>query len=170
MIRDRIVVGVRDDTTRDKLLQIRDLTMAKAIDECKASEAAGKRLKAMTNAAEEVQALHGSTKHRRRRMETGGRNSKNDQRQRRRKTSTAPTKPRARCKYCGGKHEPTKEACPAYGKTCRRCSKQNHFESVCMSKNATSHSLKHNVNELDTDEELLIGSWTAPIRPDGTLA
>jgi len=63
MIRDRIVVGVRDDTTRHKLLQIRDLTMAKAIDECKAREAAGKQLKAMTNAAKEVQALHGSTKH-----------------------------------------------------------------------------------------------------------
>ena len=93
MIRDRIVVGVRDDTTRHKLLQIRDLTLAKAIDACKASEAAGKQLKAMTDTAE-VQALHGSTKHRRR-METGGRNSKNDQRQRRRDPSTAPTKPRA---------------------------------------------------------------------------
>jgi len=31
MIRDRIVVGIRDDSTRYKLLQIRDLTLAKAI-------------------------------------------------------------------------------------------------------------------------------------------
>ena len=34
MIRDRIVVGIRDDSTRHKLLQIRDLTLQKTIDIC----------------------------------------------------------------------------------------------------------------------------------------
>ena len=33
------------------------------------------------------------------------------------------------CKYCGGSHK--HRACPAYGKTCNRCSKPNHFERVC---------------------------------------
>ena len=48
MLRDRIVVGIRDDATRRKLLQIRDLPLQKAIDICKASEAAGQQLKAMS--------------------------------------------------------------------------------------------------------------------------
>jgi len=43
MIRDRIVVGIYDETTRHKLLQVRELSLAKAIDICKASEAAGRQ-------------------------------------------------------------------------------------------------------------------------------
>jgi len=39
MIRDRIVFGIRDDSMRHKLLQIHDLTLKRAIDICKASEA-----------------------------------------------------------------------------------------------------------------------------------
>ena len=32
-------------------------------------------------------------------------------------------------KYCGSKHEP--QSCPAYGRSCSRCGKLNHFEWVC---------------------------------------
>jgi hypothetical protein len=49
MIRDRIVVGIRDDSTRHKLLQICDLSLQKMTDICKASEAAGLQLKATTS-------------------------------------------------------------------------------------------------------------------------
>jgi len=61
MIRDRIVIGIHDDATRRKLLQVRDLTLLKAIDICKASEAAGRQLKAMTS-ADEVHAVTWSTR------------------------------------------------------------------------------------------------------------
>ncbi|XP_049872029.1 uncharacterized protein LOC126381071 [Pectinophora gossypiella] len=33
------------------------------------------------------------------------------------------------CGHCGGVHR--KHECPAYGKTCMRCSKMNHFARVC---------------------------------------
>ena len=36
------------------------------------------------------------------------------------------------CKYCSRKHERGMEKCPAYGKTCTKCSNQNHFSSVCL--------------------------------------
>ena len=36
------------------------------------------------------------------------------------------------CKYCSRKHERGMEKCPAYGKTCTKCSNQNHFRSVCL--------------------------------------
>ena len=39
-----------------------------------------------------------------------------------------------KCKYCGGMHEYNKQKCPAYGKICRKCQKQNHFAAVCRSK------------------------------------
>jgi len=59
MTRDRIVVGVRDDATRRKLLQVRDLTLKNAIDICKVSEEAGRNLKAMA-VPEDVQPLYSS--------------------------------------------------------------------------------------------------------------
>ena len=152
MIRDRIVVGIRNENTRHKLLQIRDLTLAKAIDVCKASEAAGKQLKVMTN-ADEVQSLRStstSNYQRRNRGKSRGREPRHDLKQRRDKSATRP------CKYCDRKHEPRKEACPAYGKTCRRCGRQNHFDAVCLSKAAGKPSpARHDVNELDADEDLL---------------
>ena len=51
------VVGVRDDATRRKLLQVRDLTLKNAIDICKACEEAGRQLKTMA-APEDVQPLY----------------------------------------------------------------------------------------------------------------
>ena len=33
------------------------------------------------------------------------------------------------CKYCGKVHG--KGNCPAYGKKCRKCRRENHFKSVC---------------------------------------
>jgi len=104
MIRDRIVVGIRDENTRHKLLQIRDLTLAKAIDVCKASEAAGKQLKVMTN-ADEVQSLRStstSNYQRRNRGKSRGREPRHDLKQRRDKSATRP------CKYCDRKHEARK--------------------------------------------------------------
>ena len=98
MIRDRIVVGVRDDTTRHKLLQIRDLTLTKAIDVCKASEAAGKQLKAMTN-AEDVQAV-ATSKRRRNGMQSRGRNATDRGLPRRDKNDKNETRTTS-CKYCG---------------------------------------------------------------------
>ena len=35
------------------------------------------------------------------------------------------------CKYCGKMH--SKRNCPAYGKTCQKCGRDNHFKSVCRS-------------------------------------
>ena len=55
------------------------------------------------------------------------------------------TKDAAKCRYCG-KHYPHaggREKCPAYGKECHNCGKNNHFASVCLkSKNDSKSSPK----------------------------
>src|SRR6218665_2317745 len=162
MIRDRVVVFVKDDATRHKLLQVRDLTLRKAIDICKASESAGQQLRAMA-AQEHVQALQPSQTVRSRRS---------------RPTASTPSKVSLyRCKYCGGTHEPRRELCPAYGQTCHRCSKKSHFGSVCLSTRPRSTRTKSEVCELDLeddpDEELLTlntpsgDRWYVRLRIDG---
>ena len=42
------------------------------------------------------------------------------------------------CKYCGKSH--SRGNCPAYGKKCQKCGKENHFKSVCKSGNSRDHS------------------------------
>jgi len=149
MIRDRIVVGIRDETTRHKLLQVRDLSLAKAVDICKASEAAGRQLKAMAE-TDQVQALHAS------KQSGAHRRGRDREKSKNRRTSRADSLPRDKCKYCNRKHEPRRDACPAYGQTCRRCKKQNHFESVCQSKASKTSGKRADVHELEADEELLV--------------
>jgi len=45
IVKDRIVIGIRDDSTRHKLLQISKLDLASAMDICRASETATRQLK-----------------------------------------------------------------------------------------------------------------------------
>jgi len=109
MIRDRIVVGIRDDSkpARHKLLQIRDLTLAKTIDICKASEAAGKQMEAIAG-VDQVQSLRSPKQ-----PETCDRLREKSRVRRARDDSREPVlakSPARRCKYFDRKHELLKEA------------------------------------------------------------
>ena len=63
IIRDRIICGIRDETTRQKLLQIRKLDLAKAIDICRPSETAQRHLRDMRPSAEVSQVKTSSRHH-----------------------------------------------------------------------------------------------------------
>ena len=105
MISDRLACGISDNGPRKKLLQEAELRLEKCINYCRAAEAADIQLKEISShGAEAVHHLNGSKM---------GRAMKE-------------------CKYCSRKHERGMEKCPAYGKTCTKCSNQNHFRSVCL--------------------------------------
>ena len=53
IIRDRIVLGIQDHSTRKRLLQERSLTLAKCIDLCKSSEATNLQMKTISGAQNE---------------------------------------------------------------------------------------------------------------------
>ena len=36
-----------------------------------------------------------------------------------------------KCKYCAGKHEKDRDKCSAFGRTCSKCKKKNHFSIAC---------------------------------------
>lgn len=141
-VRDRIVMGIRDDATRRKLLQTRKLDLKGAIDICRASESAAKHLRAMSK-PDVVQAVQ-SRKNRDR-----GRPKQTADNRRPTDGKRAST-PGRRCQYCDRNHEPTKTSCPAFGKTCKKCGRRNHFSSVCRSTD------RPNVCELvESDNEVL---------------
>ena len=81
------------------------------------------------------------------------------------KTGSDKTKPSHKkdyqCFHCGGKQRHKLENCPAFGKVCKKCSKANHFASVCRSVSCTSQvkqmasisdSLETETSETESDK------------------
>jgi hypothetical protein len=158
LIRDRIVVGLRDDATRRKLLAQRDLSLNDAIDVCRASEQASRQLKAMTT--DEVSATsmyRDAHSGRKQQQHWRDKSEKCDKSVQRDKSVSRPdtwsVSQSTGCRSCGKQHE--KRYCPAYGKTCSYCNKQNHFASVCfMRRNKQSKREVCNNDDSDVDELL----------------
>ncbi|XP_062601076.1 uncharacterized protein K02A2.6-like [Saccostrea cucullata] len=67
------------------------------------------------------------------------------------------------CMYCGRKHEASKLKCPAYGETCHKCKKKDHFKAMCgqHSKSTQNSGQKpgkynrklHQVTDNDSDSD-----------------
>lgn len=125
MIRDKLVLGLRDSNTQTELLKIRDLNLTKCVDTCRAAENAMLQGKAMSSQdnSEEVHKL---------------------------KTELRADNMIRECKFCGTRHRLRKDECPAYGKTCFRCSGKNHFGRKCTTPNRAA---KREVNQLDSIQE-----------------
>ena len=149
LIRDRIVVGIRDDPTRRRLLQSKKLSLAEAVEACKASEATSRRLRVIGGSSTDVvDALSSSSSSfRRRRL-----SSKARDRQPKGNSNNA-----ARCcRYCGSSSCAGKQSCPAYGQRCRNCSKLNHYASVCKSSAVATGSNRKNREVCQVDAEELL--------------
>ena len=56
------------------------------------------------------------------------------------------------CQYCGLVHKP--RSCPAYGKSCRKCGKRNHFATVCRSTQPSRPSTSRNIHEIAPESQL----------------
>jgi hypothetical protein len=109
ILRDRIVLGIRCEDTREELLKTRKLDLNNCIDICRAKETAashGNRLKS------------DSGSHSINRVEDDDKKKK-------------PPMLRQECRFCPYTHILVKEKCPAWGKSCEKCGKKNHFAVKC---------------------------------------
>ena len=151
ILKDRIVIGIREDSTRRKLLQIRRLDLASALDVCRASETATRHLREIRGTEDVHRVAASASTYDRARSKS---------RERRQGSRGEEHRPRVAksCKYCGKPHEFKKELCPAYNKKCNQCGKLNHFASMCKSKsdkrsNRSNQACKQLNVEDDTDSE-----------------
>ena len=143
LIRDRIVVGIRDNGTRKRLLQEAKLTLNKCIDICRSSEATSAQLQAMGN--QEDLKFVADDKSKKETQDKGG-------------------KPVISCKFCGKKHVRSREECPAWGKSCSKCGEKNHFAVKCTKSSKSSRPPKktkkrkpvHTIQEDSSSEEYLL--------------
>ena len=170
LIRDRIVIGVKDNSTRKKLLQVSKLTLQQSIDICRSLEKTTKQLESMKTEGEEVRAVD-----RQRYKEQGKRTEKRAQ------------ETLIKCKFCNKSHPRDKFKCPAWGKTCSLCARKNHFAVVCNAKPAqrkpfdqrksvsgvtedTDSSEEEYIPLLETKEEVgVVSSDQYTYKPSATL-
>ena len=124
LIRDRIVMGVRDNSIRKKLLQESNLTLIRCVDICRAVEKTTRQMESMKG--EVVMAVEKETPYYNR-----GSNPKYNE---------APEGRLIKCKFCHKTHPRDKFKCPAWGKNCTLCKKPNHFAVACKSKAYPSKS------------------------------
>ena len=121
ILRDRLVFGIRDAKTRERLLRESELTLERTDEMCHAAESMMSQMKVFEDSqgvtvntlasGKEVKTAEGSPKPKRTRE----------------------------CWNCGRRHEFHKrELCPAYGKTCLKCKKLNHFAHKCRGKGSSS--------------------------------
>ena len=111
LIRDRIVVWIRDNQTRSKLLQDSKLTLKGCIYFCRSYETTNHHMKAMIMSQEEVHLTEG-----------------------RKSASSKSGEKQIRCKFCTRTHARNKLEWPAWGKPCSSCGKLNHFAVACPTK------------------------------------
>lgn len=141
LIRDRIVCGINDSGLRERLLRVDDLTLDKCIQVCRATELSreSSRTLAGGQTVEEVHMI------------------KRTARQDRDNTVS--------CKFCGNTHERDKNKCPAFGKRCKKCGKENHFAVRCKTKQDKDKGKRvHHVTEQDGEEyEDIMSITTAEI-------
>ena len=142
LIRDRIVVGIKDSTLARKLMQDEGLTLEKAANAAKAAEMVQNHQKILKGEVEEAKI--GAVEQRKKtRTDNMAPNEKKPQDQ----------KSHKECYNCGKSPLHKREDCPAKQAKCHKCQKIGHFARVCKSK-----SVNHVENENEFRNEAFLGS------------
>lgn len=125
LIRDRIVCGGNNTIMRERLLREKNLTLDTCLQLCRAAELSKENVKTITGPmVEEVHAVQGAQ------YQWKGNDT-------------------VECKFCGRTHERTKQKCPAFGKKCAKCGRENHFAAKCKAK--PDQRRKKNVSTIATE-------------------
>ena len=153
-VRDRLMVGLSNESTRARLMREKDITLEAAAEIARTAEAAKKQLQQTAR----NQSVHGVQQYKRGSQTNWKERFKDDKKDANANRGSGSDRVETQCKYCGGKHE--KRNCPAYGKTCRKCGKKNHFEKVCRA---------NNISEIERQPETYYYETESDTRMDNQL-
>ena len=131
MLRDRLVVGIRDQSLSAKLQTDSELTLEKAKKQIRQREAVH----------EQQQELKGNEPNSADAIRRSGRQNFRPQRK-----FVPPTA--KKCMRCGKESHP-REQCPAKDAECHRCKRKGHYGAVCRSKTVTGAMEAEDVAFLD---------------------
>lgn len=140
LLRDRIIVGIRNESLREQLLVDDESTLNVVVQRCRTIEIASKQMRGLQGNSKYVNAI-------------GSKTSKPTQQRRPHQYSDAET---FDCKRCGQIHGP--KSCPAFKKKCNMCEREGHFAQMCQSSKSRenrSHKKVYAVEE-NTDDEFYV--------------
>ncbi|UYV69132.1 K02A2.6-like [Cordylochernes scorpioides] len=146
LIRDRIVVGVRDKALSERMQLDSELTLEKAVKMVRQQEAVRQQ-------QVDLQRPSTSQKVNQVKFNSKKQSPKQQQQPSRKKEKSAKT--RSRCPKCGGFTHREGQACRAEGQKCNLCSKTGHFANCCPDKQAKTAEVKA-VSELDKEIGFLL--------------
>ena len=149
-VRDRLMVGLRNENTRARLMREKDISLETAAEIARTAEAAKKQLQQTAR----NQSVHGVQQYKKGSQTNWEKRFKDDKKDANANRGSGSDRVETQCKYCGGKHE--KRNCPAYGKTCRKCGKKNHFEKVCRANNISEIERQHETYYYETEPATLM--------------
>lgn len=112
LIRDRVVLGLRDSALQERLLREPQLSLKKALEFVRATEVSREQSKTIqepSSSAVNVVKKKTFSKH-----------------------DPKPPQNEYNCNKCGRVHK--KRECPAYNKLCNNCKQKNHFALMCKNK------------------------------------
>ncbi|UYV76787.1 hypothetical protein LAZ67_14002017, partial [Cordylochernes scorpioides] len=176
LIRDRIVVGVRDKALSERMQLDSELTLEKAVKLVRQQEAVRQQ-------QVDLQRPSASQKVNQVKFNSKKQSPKQQQQPSRKKEKSAKT--RSRCPKCGGFTHREGQACRAEGQRCNLCSKTGHFANCCPDKQTKTAEVKavseleeeigfllevsavEDSSNLDDDEGECRRRWTAEIQVNG---
>ena len=182
LIRDRIVVGVRDQPTRKRLLYERGLDLKKCLEIARSFEATRARISSMETKPE-AKADFVKSKKFTRKPDSRKPNSAHQQR-------SQDSSNNKNCQFCGNKEAHARKNCPASDAKCYQCQKRGHFGKMCKkfrkkdngankSANAGASAREVVYESGDDDDVYFLGAvsktsqsdaWTKQIAIDGDIA
>ena len=137
ILRDRLVVGIRDKRMSEKLQLEADLTLESAKKSIRQKEAVRQQSKELATSANEhlVEHVTRQTTRRPHRSKVGAAS--------RPQGGATPSK----CMRCGRRKHQGNEKCPARNVICHNCKKRGHFKAHCLSKTSQASTAEVEVEE-----------------------
>ena len=150
MLRDRLLVGIRDSVLSQRLQMDPELTLAKAMKLVRQSEAVKQHTSQLQSNPNTQPIVDMATMHRR-----SAHQHKKSTRFHKGNGAIARACPQGGkfCSWCGKATHSPGTPCPANGVTCKRCKRKGHFASQCFSTTVRLPTNELTINSNDAAEE-----------------
>ena len=138
LIRDKIVVGIRDASLSEKLQLDPELTLSKAVTRVRQAEAVKQQQPLLrsgghSEGVKKLGTMVGAVLQKRRGQGRSQQSSRPNPRQEKHGAADGRLPSKSVCGRCGKSPPHDRQQCPARDAVCHKCAKRGHYQSVCRS-------------------------------------